>query len=88
MSNVLLEAKACGMRCIGLDVPENRELLEPGIDLISTEPTFLADVGSFIDSTPPQRDTARLVEEFSIDVLVKNYENIISGCSDLPPAST
>jgi len=87
MSNVLLEAKVCGMRCIGLDVPENRELLEPGIDLISTEPTFLTDVGSFIDSTPPQHNTSGLIEQFSIDVLVKNYENIISDCSDLPTGS-
>ena len=72
---------------IGLDVPENRELLEPGIDLISTEPTFLTDVGSFIDSTPPQHNTSGLIEQFSIDVLVKNYENIISDCSDLPTGS-
>jgi len=88
MSNVLLEAKACGLTCIGLDVPENRELLETGRDLITTQATFLRDVDLFIKKTPATGDPSDFLEGFSTSALVEHYETIITDCSALVSASS
>jgi glycosyltransferase involved in cell wall biosynthesis len=89
MSNVILEAMACGLPVVATDVPGNREILGGGDDagllVTSANPAGLAEaIGTLVGSAPLRREigtAARsLVEKrFDIQRVVTQYLSLYTA---------
>ena len=76
MSNVLLEAKACGLTCCAVDIPENYELLEEGRDLIVAPDKMTDAILGYLQSELKSGVAHEFTKTFAVRNMVQKYEQI------------
>jgi glycosyltransferase involved in cell wall biosynthesis len=86
MSNVVIEAKLCGLKVVGFDIAGNKELFEKDKDIIIENENYkmmIEKICELINSNNLNKNVSKeFLDKFSMEKISTKFIKLIEGCEN------